>query len=144
MDTNEVSIIQIIMILCMVLLNLDILAQNHASMTNHNTVFEFNECSHLMLNNKGDTIYAAFCIKYRTREYSFQTTYVGNCPAFLRIYFHEICDNKLVAEFAHIKKKWVRYDYHTKSVPYRNPLLKKYLRMRDSVQYDQIETIYEE
>ena len=132
--------IRVFMILCMVLLNVRIVAQPHASTTDQNKISEFNRCSHLTVNDNEDTISTAVCIKCRRREYSCQTTYFENRPSFLMIYFNGARHDKQVAEFHYNKNKgkWERYDYNVKSVSYRKRLLKKYLT-KGSVQYEQIE-----
>lgn len=96
---------------------------------------EYNSCSHLTLKNNGDTVNTAFCAKYHSKEYSFQTSYVNNEPFALRIYRD---DDRMVAEFMYWGNKWEKWDYHCKSVAYRNRLLKTYLREKISVQYEQV------
>ena len=96
---------------------------------------EFNRCSHLTLKNNGDTVNTAFCAKYHSKEYSFQTSYVNNEPFALRIYRD---DDRMVAEFMYWENEWKKWDYHCKSVAYRNRLLKIYLREKISVQYEQV------
>ena len=96
---------------------------------------EFNRCSHLTLKNNGDTVNTAFCAKYRSKEYSFQTSYVEKEPFALRVYCN---DDRMVAEFMYWENEWERWDYHCKSVPYSNRLLKIYLRKKNKVKYDQV------
>ncbi len=126
------------MFLCCVLLNANLLAQNHTDLNKYDTI----NCSRLSLNKNGDTISTAFCAKYQLREYSFQSVYFENRPAFLMIYCHGVKGYKLVAEFMYDKwkkNKWIRNDYHAKSVPYRKQLLKKYLKTKDTIQYEHVQ-----
>lgn len=99
---------------------------------------QWNRCSHLSLKTNGDTISCAFCSKYLSKEYSFQTTYIYNQPSLLIIYKNGSDDESQVAEFWYYKNEWKRRDYHGKSVSYRNRLLKIYLKRKDSVRYNQI------
>lgn len=96
-----------------------------------------NQCSYLWLELSGDTIMTAFCAKFHSKEYSFQTTYVNNEPFALMIYDNEKQDKSQVAEFWYIDG-WKREDYHCKSMPYSNRLLKIYLRKKNKVKYDQV------
>ena len=98
----------------------------------------YNRCSHLTIRQQKDTVSTAFCAKYRTKVYSFQTTYVNNKPFALRIYKNDGNDEIQVAEFWYMEKGWKREDYHCKSVSYSNRLLKIYLRKKNRVHYDQI------
>ena len=99
---------------------------------------QWNKCSHLSLNNNGDTISSAFCAKYLSKDYSFQTIYIDKQPYSLMIYRKDPDEDKLVAEFWYIKRTWQRVDFHCKSVSFRNRLLKIYLKQKKYVQYEQI------
>ena len=99
---------------------------------------QWNRCSHLSLNNDGDTVSCVFCAKYLSKEYSFQTSYIDKQPYSLRIYHNDLDNESLVAEFCYYKNEWHRCDFHVKSVYYRYRLLRFYLKQKDSVQYDQI------
>ena len=98
----------------------------------------YNRCSHLTLKQQGDTIATAFCAKYRSKEYSFQTTYVNNKPFALRIYKNNGIDEIQVSEFWFLDNKWERVDYHCKSVSYSDRLLKVYLKKKKFIHYNQI------
>lgn len=133
-----------LVLLCIGSQNVSILAQCDRATSNNDTMSVYNSCSHLTLNQAKDTITTAFCTKFRLREYSFQTYYFEGRPANLMIYHNGIKGGRLAAEFEYDswkKNEWVRHDYHTKSVPYRKQLLKKYIKTRDSIQYEQIEII---
>lgn len=99
---------------------------------------EYNSCSHVLLKYNGDTVNTAFCAKYHSKEYSFQTMYFDNKPFKLYIYHIDNGNNIQVAEFIYWEKEWKRYDYHCKSVAYRNRLLRIYLKKKNKVHYDQI------
>lgn len=137
---NMLKIIAALIFLCCVLLNANLLAQNRND--EYYTESEYNRCSNLTLKQNGDTISTAFCVKFRLHEYSFQSDYLDNRPMFLMIYYNGVKDNKLVAEFMYDKwekNKWIRHDYHTKSVPYRKQLLKKYLKTKGTIQYEHVQ-----
>ena len=95
----------------------------------------YNRCSHLTIGQQGDTVSTAFCAKYRTKVYSFQTTYVNNKPFALRVYCNA---ESQVAEFWYNANEWKKVDYHSKSVSFSNSLLKIYMKKKNNVHYDQL------
>jgi len=97
----------------------------------------YDRCSHLTLDHNADTVSTAFCAKYRSKEYSFQTTYVNNKPFALMIYHNDINEESQVAEFWYVDG-WQRCDYHCKSVSYSDCLLKVYLKKKKFIRYSQI------
>lgn len=97
----------------------------------------YDRCSHLTLDFNADTVSTAFCAKYHSKEYSFQTTYVNNKPFALMIYHNDLNDESQVAEFWYVDG-WQRCDYHCKSVSYSDRLLKIYLSKKNRVHYYQI------
>ena len=99
---------------------------------------EYNSCSHLSLKNNGDTVNTAFCAKYHSKKYSFQTSYLENEPFALYIYHVDNGNNIQVAEFIYWEKEWERSYIHCKPVAYSDQLLRIYLKKKNKVQYDQI------
>ena len=93
---------------------------------------QWNSCSHLSLKNNGDTVSCAFCAKYLSKEYSFQTRYIDKQPYSLMIYHNDLDNESLVAEFWYYNNEWHRCDFHCKSVYYRYRLLKIYLKSHKS------------
>lgn len=107
-------------------------AQNH-------TFLDYNPCSHLSLKNNGDTVNTAFCAKYHSKDYSFQTTYLDNEP--FALYIYHVVDSVVrihVAEFMYWEKEWEHTYFHCKPVVYSDQLLRIYLKKKNKVHYDQI------
>ncbi|MDR0792762.1 MAG: hypothetical protein LBE82_05600 [Chitinophagaceae bacterium] len=87
---------------------------------------ESDRCNFISFDRFGDTCVTVICILYDNELYSFQTDYV-----FGRIFSLIIrnSNNVMVAEFEWAyNNKWVKRDYHVKSVKYANKLLKLYKR----------------
>lgn len=140
MNIYVLKIAPLLIFICCMSQNANIIAQGQTPISKNDSTTEYNCCPELKIDKKGDTICTVFCSIYRFKVYSFNTVYFKNMPSHLMIYCHDI--NKLVAEFAYDKwkkNKWVRADYHAKSVPYRKLLLKKYLKTKDFIQYEQVQ-----
>ena len=89
-------------------------------------------CDYISFDRFGDVSSMGLCIFYNEKQHYCQTDYFYGRPSYLRIY--DTTKGKIfsyeamVAEFkwSEEKKKWIKHDYHCKSVKYARKLLKLY------------------
>lgn len=89
---------------------------------------QFDSCNYVSFDRFGDTAYTSICNIYNKKPYSFQTTYFLGSPLSLMIYN----EGTLVAEFRWLDKKWIKHDYHCRSVKYAPKLLRFYKKKLSS------------
>ena len=88
------------------------------------------ECNFISFDRFGDTSCIAFCMPYHDKLYSFKTDYIFGKPFSLMIRDSDV----LVAEFRWTDRRWVKHDYHCRSVKYAGKLLKLYKKKRYNTQ----------